>query len=458
MSPTFHSLRVPNYRRYAAGMVISNTGTWMQRVAQDWLVLQLSGGNGVTLGITTALQFLPLLLFGLIGGLLADRYPKRALLVATNTAMAVLALTLGTLVLADAAQVWHVYLLAFGLGVATAVDNPARQSFVVEMVGREDLPNAVGLNSASFNVARIAGPAAAGLLIEVFGGTGWVFLLNAASYAAPLVALHRMRPEALHPAERTPRGRGQVRDGLRYVRGRPDLLVVLAVVFFTGTFGMNFQITNALMATTEFGKGAGEFGLLGTVLAVGSLAGALLAARRTTVRLRLVIGAAVAFGVIEVAVGLMPGYLWYALALPPAGLAALTTMTAANALLQLSVAPAMRGRVMALYIAVLFGGTPVGAPTVGWLAERYGPRWSLIIGGTVTAAAALVAAAVLARRTNLVVRARLRPRPHLHIEAAHLDPLSAAYPAPGAVSDDGSAPAAVSGGSAGTVDGQGKPR
>jgi MFS family permease len=417
-STLFRSLRIPNYRRYAAGMVVSNTGTWMQRVAQDWLVLQLSGGSGTAVGITTALQFLPMPLFGLMGGVLADRYPKRRLLALTNAFMGLVALVLGVLVLAGVAQVWHVYVLAFALGLGAALDNPARQAFVVEMVGRDDLPNAVGLNSASFNAARIVGPGLAGLLIVALGGTGWVFLINAASYLAPLVALRRMRAEDLHPAERAARGRGQVREGLRYVRGRPDLLTVLAVVFLTGTFGMNFQITNALMATQEFGKGAGEFGLLGSIMAVGSLSGALLAARRTRVRLRLVVGAAIVFGALEVLVGLMPTYPLYALALVPAGMAALTCMTAANATMQTSVAPAMRGRVMALYMAVFFGGTPLGAPIIGWVAQAYGPRWSLLVGGTVTALGSLAAAAVLARRGHLTVRPRLRPRPHVDVQRA----------------------------------------
>ncbi|HEY2831870.1 MAG TPA: MFS transporter [Sporichthyaceae bacterium] len=418
MSPTFSSLRVPNYRRYAAGMLVSNTGTWMQRVAQDWLVLQLSGNDGTKLGITTALQFLPLLLFGLVGGLLADRFPKRRLLACTNTFLGLVGLTLGVLVLAGVAQVWHVYLLAFALGLGTAADNPARQAFVVEMVDRENLSNAVALNSASFNAARLVGPGIAGVAIEVFGGTGWVFILNAITFIAPLIALYSMDPRQLHRTELAKRGRGNIREGLRYVRGRPDLLAVLGVVFFAGTFGLNFQITNALMATKAFHKGAGEYGLLGSVLAIGSLAGTLLAARRKTVRLRLVLVGAAAFGITEFIAGLMPNYTWYALALPPAGMAALLTMTAANATLQLSTVPEMRGRVMSLYLMVFAGGTPLGAPVIGWLADHYGPRWSLLFGGLITATAAVVAAALLARRASMTVQAHLRPLPHLEVSRA----------------------------------------
>jgi MFS family permease len=424
VSPTFKSLSVPNYRRYFTGMAVSNTGSWMQRVAQDWLVLQLSGGSAVTLGITTALQFGPIVLLSSLGGVLADRYDKRRLLFLTNGAMGLLALVLGALVLTDVAAVWHVYLLAAGLGVIAALDTPTRQAFVVEMVGRDDLPNAVGLNSVSFNGGRILGPAIAGLLIEAFGGdTGWVFLINGASYLAPVIALHRMRVAELQPSELAPRGKGQLREGIRYVRGRPDLLAVLWVIFALGTFGLNFQITNALMATQEFGKGAGEFGLLGSAIAVGSLAGALLGARRRQVRVRLVIAGAFAFGVLEAVVGLMPSYGWYALSLPAVGIAALLTTTAANSVVQLSVPPSMRGRVMALYITVLFGGTPIGAPLVGWLAEEYGPRWSLVLGGIITAASALLAAVLLARRAKLTVRASVFPRPRLSLEHSVAEPV-----------------------------------
>ncbi|MGQ0625031.1 MAG: MFS transporter [Sporichthyaceae bacterium] len=421
MSPTFRSLRIPNYRRYAAGMAVSNTGSWMQRVAQDWLVLQLSGGSALALGITTALQFAPLALFGMVGGLLADRYSKRHLLLVTNAVMGLTALILGVLALTGTAQVWHVYALAFALGVGAALDTPARQSFVVEMVGPAEVSNAVGLNSASFNAARIVGPATAGLLIEALGGTGWVFILNALTYAAPILALRGMDTGALQTPPRTPRARGQLREGVRYVRSRPDLLAVLAIVFFAGTFGLNFQITNALMATKEFGLGAGEFGLLGTVFAVGSLAGALLAARRRVVRVRLVVGAAMVFGLLEIVLGLMPNFTWYALMLVPTGVAALTVLTAANACVQATVAPELRGRVMALYIVVLFGGTPFGAPTVGLIAEAFGPRWSVVIGGAVTALAAAIAGLLLARITNISVRPRMFPRPRLEFARSLLD-------------------------------------
>ena len=410
MSPTFRSLRNRNYRLYYAGGIVSNTGTWMQRVAQDWLVLQLSGGSGVALGITTGLQFLPMLLLGPWAGTLADRYSKRRLLLLTQAFMGVVALVLGLLDVTDLVEVWHVYVLAGLLGIGSAVDNPARHAFVIEMVGSDDLPNAVGLNSASFNLGRVLGPGLAGLLIEVFD-TGPVFLLNALSFVAVIAALLRMDAAALSPAHRVARGRGQVREGMRYVLRRPDLLTVMVLVFFVGTFGLNFQITTALMATQVFDKGAGEFGILGSIMAVGSLTGALLAARRGRPRLRLLLLAAFAFGAVEVASGLMPTYLTFAAMLVPAGLTALTFITAANSTMQLGVAPVMRGRVMALYMAVFFGGTPIGAPLVGAVAEAFGARWSLILGGVVSAAAAAIAAAVLARTSGLRLQHELRTLP-----------------------------------------------
>ena len=411
MSPTFRSLRNRNYRVYYAGGVVSNTGTWMQRVAQDWLVLQLTDNSGVALGITTGLQFLPMLLIGPLAGTLADRYSKRRLLIVTQAFMAAVAVALGLLVLTDLVQVWHVYVLAALLGIGTAVDNPARQSFVVEIVGPEDLPNAVGLNSASFNLGRVLGPASAGLLIELFD-TGPVFLLNALSFVAVIAALMRMDPDTLAPSPRAGRARGQVREGIRYVRSRPDLVTVMALVFFVGTFGLNFQLTTALMATEVFDKGAGQFGLLGSVMALGSLSGALLAARRGRPRLRLLLLAALAFGLIEVVAALMPTYLLFALLLIPVGISALTFITAANSTMQLGVDPIMRGRVMALYMAVFFGGTPIGAPLVGAVAEAFGARWSIILGGVVSAVAAVVAAVVLARVSGLRLQREIRDLPY----------------------------------------------
>ena len=285
LSPTFRSLSNHNYRLYVAGSLVSNTGTWMQRVAQDWLVLTL-GGGGIGLGITTGLQFLPILLLSPYAGVIADRFPKRRLLQVTQAWMAVAALLLGVLAVTEVAQIWHVYVIAFAFGIGAAFDGPARQSFVSEMVGRDDLSNAVGLNSAAFNLARIVGPALAGLLIHAFGdgtsATGWVILVNAVSYLAVIAQLARMDRRALHTPDLVERRPGALLEGVRYVRSQPRMVLVLILVFFAGTFGMNFQITSALMATEVFGKGAGEFGVLGSAMAVGSLTGALLSARRVT--------------------------------------------------------------------------------------------------------------------------------------------------------------------------------
>jgi MFS family permease len=401
LSPTFRSLRNPNYRLYAAGSVVSNVGTWLQRVAQDWLVLQLTGNSGTAIGITTGLQFLPFLLLSPVAGLVADRIPKRRLLQLTNLGMAVPALVLGLLAVTGQAQIWHVYVLALVLGVSSAFDAPARQSFVSELVEPEDLTNAVGLNSANFNSARIVGPALAGVMIAALGGgvtaTGWVILLNAVSYAAPISMLRSLDPRLLHSPDLVPRQPRAIRAGVDYVRRRPDLLLILAIVFFTGTFGLNFQITSALMATNVFDKGPTEYGLLGTFMAFGSLAGSLLAARRERVRHRLVVGAALAFAIVEIAAGLMPTYLTFALITPLLGITALTIITSANAFIQLNTDGGMRGRVMALYMMIFIGGTPFGAPFMGWIAEEFGARWTLLLGGGITGLGVLAASALFLR-------------------------------------------------------------
>jgi MFS family permease len=415
---TFRALAIRNYRLYAGGGLISNTGTWMQRVAQDWLVLALTG-SGTALGITTGLQFLPMLLLSPYAGVIADRFPKRRILAVTQTAMGVTAVLLGTLAVTGLVQPWHVYVLAFVFGTGAAFDAPARTAFVNEIVGRDHVTNAVGLNSASFNLARIVGPAAAGFLIAGLGSgvsaTGWVILLNGLSYGAVVVALFRIRVSELTPHVPVERTKGMIREGWRYVRGRPDLMLVLSVVFVTGTFGLNFQMTTAIMATQVYGKGAGEYGVLGSIMAIGSLTGALLAARRSSPRQRLVVGAALSFAVVEMTAGMMPTYLTFALMLPLCGLTALTMMTAANAFVQMSVAPHIRGRVMALYMAIFMGGTPLGAPVLGWVAEEFGGRWTLVGGGALTMVGTLLATLLFTRRTGLVIRPTVRPRPHLEV-------------------------------------------
>jgi MFS family permease len=403
----FSSLRVRNFRLFAAGQVVSNTGTWMQRVAQDWLILQLTHGSGTAVGIATGLQFLPLLMFSLWGGMIADRYPKRRVLMVTQASMGGLALILGLLAVTGVVQPWHVYLLAFGLGMATVVDNPTRQSFASEMVGRNDLQNAIALNSAVFNLARIAGPAVAGIVIGLIG-TSTAFFLNAASYLTVIVSLRLMRQSELRPAERVARTKGQLREGLAYVRSRPDLLMTMVLVFFIATFGMNFQVTTALMSRVVFGTGAGKFGLASAVFALGALIGALVAARRSRTGMRLLIWTALAFGLLEAATGLMPSYWSFLVLLVPTGLAAISFTTLANSSVQLSVPAEMRGRVMGIYMLVFLGGAPLGSPLTGWVAEQFGTRISMIAGAAISVAATVVVAALVARYRGVPVRTYLR--------------------------------------------------
>jgi len=388
----FRALSVRNYRLYFTGQVLSNTGTWMQRVAQDWLVLDLSGTSGVALGITTGLQFLPYLLFSLWGGTLADRFDRRRLIVWTQSAMGLLALVLGAVTLMGSATVHLVYVFAFLLGCASAVDNPARQAFVNEIVGPDDLHNAIALNSASFNLARLGGPALAGVMVAVLG-SGWVFILNAASFGVTILALLLMRARELFPQIRRS-GAVKLVAGLRYVRVRRELILVLSLAFGVATFGLNYQITMALMARQQFSLGAEAFGLMSTALALGALAGSLLSARRTSIPLRLVLASAVAFGAVEIIVGVSPTYWSMLLVLPFAGILAMTFTTSAQSFLQTHSEDWVRGRVMGIFTLVFFGGTPIGAPVIGWAADRFGPRSGLVGGGLGTVVWTFLAAAV----------------------------------------------------------------
>ncbi|WP_084518130.1 MFS transporter [Microtetraspora niveoalba] len=399
----FRSLRNYNYRLFASGGIVSNVGTWMQRTAQDWLVLQLTGGSGSALGVTVALQFLPVLLFGLWGGMLADRYPKRRVLIVAQTLMGALALTMGVLTVTGSAQVWHVYAMAFILGVISCVEVPTRQSFVVEMVGREDLPNAIALNSSTFNLARVFGPAVAGVLIY-WMGTGPIFLLNAASFAAVIAGLALMRTSELCTPEPVPRAKGQLREGLRYVGRRPDLLLPILIVGSMAIFTQSFSTSIALMATGVFGAGASSFGVASSAFAVGALGGALLAAKRVRPSRRFLIIGAICFGVFQAVAGLAPGYPAFLAFLIPAGMAVVTVNTTANATVQMGASPEMRGRVMGIYVLVFTGGAPIGSPLVGWLAEAAGPRVSVVVAGVLSLVG--VGAAVLVTR---IVAARMRP-------------------------------------------------
>lgn len=415
----FAALRTRNYRLWASGQIVSLVGTWMQRVAQDWLVLTLSGGNGFAVGIVMALQFGPTLLLSVWGGVLADRYDKRKLLLITQAFAAVCGLVLGLLDVGNIVQLWHVYVIAFVLGCSSAIDAPVRQSFTIEMVGKETLANAIALNSMTFNIARIIGPAISGVLITLVG-TGWVFLINAVSFAAVFAALLAMRAKDLYEVERAPRAKGQVRAGFAYVWSRPDLRVMLATVAVVATFGLNFPLSLAVLARNSFGSGADAYGLLSTTLAIGTLVGATLAARRATApRLRLFVGAVIAFGVFELLVGLMPNYILVALLLIPTGALNLTFSTSAMNILQMSVPSDMRGRVMGIYMLCFLGGTPIGSPVLGWLADVLDPRAPLVIGGVVSLASGVFAAVYLLRRGNLRLSVT-RPAPGRRLPALEI--------------------------------------
>lgn len=403
-SPMFAALRTRNYRLWASGQIVSLVGTWMQRVAQDWLVLTLSGGNGLAVGIVMALQFGPTLVLSVWGGVLADRYDKRKLLMITQAFAAVCGLVLGVLDVGDIVELWHVYVIAFVLGCSSAIDAPVRQSFTIEMVGNETLSNAIALNSMTFNMARIIGPAISGVLITLIG-TGWVFLINAVSFTAVFGALVAMRAKDLFTVEPAPRAKGQVRAGFSYVWSRPDLRVLLATIFMVSTFGLNFPLSLAVLARNSFGSGADAYGLLSTTLAVGTLAGATFAARRASApRLRLFLGAVIAFGFFEILVGLMPNFVLVAALLVPTGALTLTFTTSAMNILQMSVPSDMRGRVMGIYMLCFLGGTPLGSPVLGWLADVLDPRAPLLFGGVVSLASGLFAAIYLLRHNNLKLR------------------------------------------------------
>ncbi len=388
-SRTFASFAVHNYRLFFAGALVSNLGTWIQRVGQDWLVLtELTDNSSTALGIVTALQFLAIPFLAPYAGALVDRLPKRKVLLVTQVGLGLCAFALWGLIALGVVQLWHVYVIAFITGVITAFDNPARQAFVSEIVPQGMIANAVGLNSTNFNGARLIGPGVAGFLVAGVG-VGPTMLINALSFIAMIAAIVMMDGTQLHPAPRA-KAAGGARDGLRYLAGRPDLIVMLVIVFMLGTFGMNFQIFNATMATEVFGKGAGEYGMLGTIMAIGTLGGALLAARRARPTLRVVLAALAGFAASTFALTFAPNYTVYALLLIPSGFFALTVMTGANAAVQMGASPEYRGRVMAIYTAIFIGGTPLGAPAIGWLGEVFGPRASVLV-GAVAAAITVVA-------------------------------------------------------------------
>lgn len=400
---TFRSLDSFNYRVWASGAVVSNVGTWMQRTAQDWLVLtRLTHNNATAVGVVMALQFGPQVLLLPLTGLAADHLDRRKLLLTTQSAMGVLALGLGLLTVAGIVQLWEVYCFAFLLGCVTAFDSPVRQTFVSDLVSEADLSNAVALNSTSFNAGRLIGPAVAGVLIAAVG-TGWVFLINGASFGAVIFALSRIRSAELHLGGRASRARRGFADGFRYVWKRPDLKAVLLMLFLVGTFGLNFPIFISTMSVTVFRAGASEYGLLTSVMAIGSVAGALLAARRERPTIALLLAGAAVFGFGCALAASMPNYWLFGLALVVIGISAQTFTTSVNSTVQLSTDAAVRGRVMAIHLALAMGGTPIGAPIVGWVADTFGPRWAMGLGAAAGIAAAGVGIRYLAKYRGLRV-------------------------------------------------------
>ncbi len=387
-SRTFRSLRVRNYRLYFFGQIISVSGTWMQSVAQVWLVLHLTG-SGVDLGLVTAAQFLPMLVLGAWGGVVADRLDKRRLLYGTQTVAGVLALTLGLLVVTGAVQLWMIFVLAGMLGFVNVIDNPARQTFVLEMVGRNELANAVSLNSVVMNSARVIGPAIAGALI-VTVGIGICFLINAGSYIAVIAGLALMRDSELNRGERVVRGKRQLRDGLAYVWGTRELRDPLLMMVVIGTFAYNFNITLPLMAKYVFHSGAGVYGAMSALMGAGAVVGGLATASRAKPTPKALTAAALTFGLLMLGVSMAPNLASEFALLVVMGGASIFFISLANSTLQLQAAPAMRGRVMALYAVAFLGSAPIGGPIVGAVAQLFGARSSLMLGGTCTVIAALV--------------------------------------------------------------------
>ncbi|ACU35974.1 MFS transporter [Actinosynnema mirum] len=391
----FRALRVRNYQVFTFGRLISGTGVWIQRIAQDWLVISLTG-SAAALGVTTALQFLPILLFGLWGGLLSDRFSRRLLLVISQTAMGVIALGLALLTCADQVEIWHVYVAAFLLGVASAVETPARQSFLSEMVGKDLLHNAVSLDSACFQVASLAGPAISGVLINL-GGTSIAFALSAASCVVVIASLWLLRPAELHPHVPEPRAPGQVREGLRHVYGHPSLLWPIVLMAFLGTFAFNFALVLPVYTADIFHSGAETFGWLTTYLAVGSVAGALGAAWMRRAGLPLVLATALGFCVVQLLAAASPSVWLFGALMVPTGALGVVVHASATSVVQSTCAPSMRGRVMGVYNLAYMGGIPISGPLVGWVMERFGARPGYAISTAVALVGALVAAAAVAR-------------------------------------------------------------
>ena len=397
-SAAWRALKHRNYRILYPASALSNIGSWAQRVAQDWLVLELTGSPQI-LGIVTGLQFAPTLFLSLYAGKLADKFDKRKLLYLTNLGAGLASAWLGILIVTGVVEIWHVYIAALAIGVFSALDAPVRTSFSSELVGKTDLANAVSLNSANFNVGRLVGPALSGFLILLFG-TGPSFLINSLTYVVMIAALSMLNANELHLNKSDEVG-GRIRDAVAFIRSRLDITMLMLTVFFSATFGLNYQIFNALMATQEFNKGPAEFGGLGTFLAVGSLSGALIAARLESWRVpRRIMAGATLFGLFLVALSFAPTYEFYSFLLPFGGAVALMTLVSANSYVQTNVSSNLRGRVMGVYLLIFMGGTPIGSPLIGFLAGEIGIRATIAVCGSLTALAAATLLLIYTAKRN----------------------------------------------------------
>lgn len=403
---SFIALRVRNYRLFVISQIVSNTAIWMQRIAQDWLVLRLTG-SVTAVGITVAMQFAPLLFFGLFGGVIADRYPKRTLLIITQALSGILAAALAALTLLGVVEVWHVLVIAFGLGMVIVVDNPARQAFVSEMVGHRYLRNAISLNSSVFQLGGLVGPALSGAMIFAVG-EGWSFAINAVAACFVVLMVWLMRTSELQPAPVVPRAKGQLREGLRYVRGKPEIAWTILLVGFLGMFGLNMPVLLTAFSSSVFHVGPSGLGLFSSLLALGALGGALLSTRISTIRLRSLVSYVVTFGLLQALAGYAPGRLTFSALLVGIGFMTLIFITSANSMVQLRSDPTLRGRVMALYVLVLVGSQAIGGPVIGVISEQIGPRIAMALSGLIPAVAAVVIGLVLARTGHFTVQVTLR--------------------------------------------------
>ena len=405
---TFISLKVPNFRIFAIGHFIAVIAIWMQRIAQDWMVLQLSG-SVTAVGITVALQFMPSLFLGPWGGMMADRFAKRKILMICQSAAAVLAAALAALSLTHTVEVWHVYVIALVLGFVTVLDQPARQVFVNELVGPKYLRNAISVNSTTFQLGGLIGPALAGWLLTAVGA-GWAFAANAVACCSTVTMLMILRKDQLHLSQPTPRKKGMLREGLQYALSKPTIYWPWLMAGFVAVFAMSLPVLLAAFADHVYDAGAGGYGLLNAMVALGALTGAVASTRRRELRLRSVVLSAGLYGLMLVLSAAMPSMVWFSVAMVLAGFWCLMFLTAANQMVQTSSNMSIRGRVMSLYLVVLIGGQAIGGPVMGWLAEHFGPQVGILIAGGVPAAAAAVVAVVLARKSSLQLKVDLRDR------------------------------------------------